>query len=78
MTLSLSQLRSKPDPLLISEIEQLLVEAKAGKIKQIVWCYEQSDKNVCHRFKHHDAGADRWKLLGMIEQMKLDLWDTLE
>ena len=72
--ISLIDYVKEPDESLIKSLEELLADAKAGKIKQIIYVYECADQDAIKRFKHRVASADSWKMLGIIEDVKLAFW----
>jgi hypothetical protein len=56
---------------LIGTIEELLQDAKDGKIDSMIWMYWNEKESYCKRSKHLKADANGFTLLGILQETLL-------
>lgn len=62
---------------MIRHLEETIEKAKRGEVKQLLCVFENSEKESIYRILYRHSSADHYKLLGMIEDCKLDIRDDV-
>jgi hypothetical protein len=63
---------------LIGTIEELLADARAGKIDSMIWMYWNEKEGYCKRSKHLVKNANGFTLLGILQETLLQFHNWMQ